>query len=180
MIRTTRKEIIEMLKVLKEQALKSHNDTAIIDVKKDSFIYVMNVAINSLEIDERYELEYENAEEIHREKEQAYMQGYEDASKKYRKEPCGDAVSRRAINNLRKYILVGGISTVSLIDVNKMPSVNPQEPNTGRWIKISPADIYECSECGQNVMTADICAYRYCHGCGAKMAESERSDAGFN
>lgn len=127
-----RKEIIEMLKVLKEQALKSHNDTAIIDVKKDSFIYVMNVTINSLEIDERYELEYENAEEIHREREQAYMQGYEDACKKYR-----------------------------------------QEPKTGRWIKISPADTYECSECGQNVMTADICAYRYCHGCGAKMEESE-------
>ena len=84
---TERKEIIEMLKVLKEQALKSHNDTAIIDVKKDSFIYVMNVAINSLEIDEQYELEYENAEEIHREKEQAYMQGYEDACKKYRQEP---------------------------------------------------------------------------------------------
>ena len=54
-----------------------------------------------------------------------------------------------------------------------LPPVNPQEPKTGRWIKISPADIYECSECGQNVMTADICAYRYCHGCGAKMAESE-------
>ena len=69
----------------------------------------IRIAINSLEIDERYELEYENAEEIHK----------------------------------------------------------------GRWIKISSADIYECSECGQNVMTADICAYRYCHGCGAKMTESE-------
>jgi hypothetical protein len=44
-----------------------------------------------------------------------------------------------------------------------------QEPKTGRWVKISPADIYECSECGQNVMTAHICVYKYCHGCGAKM-----------
>ena len=41
--------------------------------------------------------------------------------------------------------------------------------STGYWKKISPADIYECSECGQNVMTQDICAYHYCHGCGAKM-----------
>ena len=32
-----------------------------------------------------------DAEDIHREKEQAYMQGYEDACKKYRKELCGDA-----------------------------------------------------------------------------------------
>lgn len=112
-------------------------------------------------------------EDILREKAQAYMKGYKDACKKYRQEPCEDAVSRMAINNLRKYILVGGISTVSLIDVNKMPSVNPKEPKTGHWIKISPADIFECSECGQNVMTDDICAYRYCHGCGAKMVESE-------
>ena len=51
-----------------------------------------------------------------------------------------------------------------------------QEPKTGHWIKISPADIFECSECGQNVMTSDICAYRYCHGCGVKMAESELQD----
>lgn len=40
---------------------------------------------------------------------------------------------------------------------------------TGRWKRISPAVIYECSECGQNVMTGDIECYRFCHGCGAKM-----------
>lgn len=39
----------------------------------------------------------------------------------------------------------------------------------GHWIKISPAGIYECSECGKNVMTSDIEAYEYCHGCGARM-----------
>lgn len=43
------------------------------------------------------------------------------------------------------------------------------EPNTGHWIKISPSGIYECSECGQNVMTSDICAYKFCHGCGIRM-----------
>lgn len=40
---------------------------------------------------------------------------------------------------------------------------------TGRWKRISPAGIYECSECGQNVMTGDIECYKFCHGCGAKM-----------
>lgn len=40
---------------------------------------------------------------------------------------------------------------------------------TGKWVKISPAGIYECNQCGQNVMTADIEAYKFCHGCGAKM-----------
>jgi len=44
----------------------------------------------------------------------------------------------------------------------------------GKWIKISPADIYECSKCGQNVMTIDIDVYRWCHGCGAKMEEGEK------
>ena len=48
-----------------------------------------------------------------------------------------------------------------------------QEPKTGHWKRIG-YDIYECSICGQDVMTGDICAYRHCHGCGAKM-ESEES-----
>lgn len=47
------------------------------------------------------------------------------------------------------------------------------EPRKGKWIKISPAGIYECSECGQNVMTSDIDVYRWCHGCGAKMEEGD-------
>ena len=51
-----------------------------------------------------------------------------------------------------------------------------QEPKTGHWKRIG-YDIYECSICGQNVMTSDICAYRHCHGCGAKM-ESEVKENG--
>ena len=39
----------------------------------------------------------------------------------------------------------------------------------GRWIKIHPQGIYECSECRQNVMTSDIECYKFCHGCGARM-----------
>jgi hypothetical protein len=47
----------------------------------------------------------------------------------------------------------------------------PEQPERikGHWIKISPANIYECSECGKSVMTNDICAYDFCHGCGADM-----------
>lgn len=62
-------------------------------------------------------------------------------------------------------------------NIKTLPPVNPQ-PKTGHWIRISPAEIYECSECGQNVMTSDICAYRFCHGCGAKMVESPESEEG--
>lgn len=39
----------------------------------------------------------------------------------------------------------------------------------GEWVQISPARIYECSKCGQNVMTDDIESYKFCHGCGVKM-----------
>ena len=49
-----------------------------------------------------------------------------------------------------------------------VPSAQP-ERKKGKWIKISPANIYECSECGKNVMTDDISAYDFCHGCGADM-----------
>ena len=54
--------------------------------------------------------------------------------------------------------------------VDKMPSVQPKRIK-GHWVKISPANIYECSECGKSVMTNDICAYDFCHGCGADMRE---------
>ena len=52
--------------------------------------------------------------------------------------------------------------------IEDLPSAQP-ERKTGNWIKISPANIYECSECGKNVMTDDISAYDFCHGCGADM-----------
>ena len=54
-----------------------------------------------------------------------------------------------------------------------IPSADVAPVRHAHWIKISPAGIYECSECGKNVMTSDIKAYEYCHGCGAKMDEGE-------
>lgn len=51
---------------------------------------------------------------------------------------------------------------------NRRATIEP-ERKKGKWIKISPAGIYECSACGQNVMTNDIATYRWCHGCGADM-----------
>ena len=44
---------------------------------------------------------------------------------------------------------------------------------TGNWVKISPAHIYECSVCGQMVMTDDIDCYSYCHNCGARMDDEK-------
>ena len=44
---------------------------------------------------------------------------------------------------------------------------------TGYWKRISPAGIYVCSECGQNLMTAKIECYKFCHGCSAEMGEQK-------
>lgn len=52
--------------------------------------------------------------------------------------------------------------------LKQLQSAQP-ERKKGKWIKISPANIYECSICGQNVMTNDIDCYHYCHGCGVDM-----------
>ena len=52
---------------------------------------------------------------------------------------------------------------------DKLLALPSADRPTGEWKQISPARIYECSECGQNVMTNDIEAYKFCHGCGAKM-----------
>lgn len=49
-----------------------------------------------------------------------------------------------------------------------------EKPNTGYWVKISPAGIYECSECGKNIITDDIDCYDYCHGCGRKMSLAKK------
>lgn len=43
------------------------------------------------------------------------------------------------------------------------------------WRKISPAGIYECTKCGQNVMTGDIDCYKYCHGCGRIVRREDKT-----
>ena len=45
----TGEELIEALTILKEQALKSNNDTAVINVNVDSFTFVIESAIKALE-----------------------------------------------------------------------------------------------------------------------------------
>ena len=61
------------------------------------------------------------------------------------------------------------------IPINVFERLISQEPETGRWKRIG-YDLYECSICGQDVMTGDICAYRHCHCCGAKMFEPQESE----
>lgn len=57
--------------------------------------------------------------------------------------------------------------------LNAVKNGTPLDENKGEWKHISPAGIYECSCCGQNVMTNDIECYKFCHGCGTRMKGGE-------
>ena len=89
-----------------------------------------------------------------------------------------DCISRQQAIDALKGCYCGGEDSCGepwIYEDNAIKAVEqlpPIQPKRGKWIKISPANIYECSECGKSVMTSDICAYDFCHGCGAKM-ESE-------
>ena len=49
MTREESKELIDMLTIIKGQAIKSNNDTAIINIKIDSFNFVVDKAIKAIE-----------------------------------------------------------------------------------------------------------------------------------
>ena len=101
-----------------------------------------------------------------------------ESCEKYIAEPCKDAISRDAVHKLRKYVWVGGIQTVSLDDIDELPSVTPSR-HKGRWIKVidevneygSETYHYECSECGSN--KSGWGEYKYCPNCGAEMENQE-------
>ena len=91
-----------------------------------------------------------------------------------KKETHGDVIYRQdAIDAIRhiEEIYVNNLPTMidkasAQTELMLLPSAQP-ERKTGRWIKISPAGIYECSKCGGNLMTGDIECYEFCHQCGS-------------
>lgn len=103
----------------------------------------------------------------------AYLMGYYAD-----KEPCDDAISRQAvneiINDIRDCISVEGYCAI-LERIKKLPPVNPQEPKTGHWIKLPKNYItglsnYTCSECGAIARCQND---KYCYECGARMESEE-------
>lgn len=82
-----------------------------------------------------------------------------------------DLISRQAAIRAVNTALFPKINTAKDAEkaLRDLPSAQPRP--RGRWVKISPANIYECSQCGKNVMTDDISEYDFCHGCGADMRE---------
>lgn len=86
-------------------------------------------------------------------------------------EPLEDKLKEH-IRKTESELMLGALSTfLRVLDITPTADVAPVRH--GHWIKISPAGIYECSECGKDVMTSDIEAYEHCHGCGARMDAKE-------
>lgn len=112
-----------------------------------------------------------NNEDIHREREQAYMKGYEDASKRYRTEPCEDVISRQALKDLGAECIAKRDENGNLIplgSIDSLPSVSTEK--TGRWIFVDKAKEHaHCSECDYgNVDLFDGRPHNYCPNCGAR------------
>ncbi len=107
------------------------------------------------------------SEEISREEIAALLAS---GSEEMTREPCEDAISRRAaidavnIGNLHPGI-VGALQSI-LAD---LPSVTPKQM-TGSWINIGffLSDGYRCSECFYTNYGKKT---NYCPNCGAKMEE---------
>lgn len=134
-------------------------------------IRALELAIKALE---------QEPDAIHNEREQAYMKGYEDASKRYRTEPCGDAISRvAAIDKLDEWDWQEFYLPIHFKELlDELPPVSVAE-KTGHW-KIKRASIHPygndvaCSECGFTMGSSF--GYRYCPNCGAKMVEPQESE----
>ena len=88
---------------------------------------------------------------------------------------CDDCISRQAVLDLTgksDWFESSDDYNDFVCAVCNLPSVTPTRPN-GKWKRISPAGIYECTNCNQVIMTSDIDCYKYCHGCGVRMEGEE-------
>ena len=119
-------------------------------------------------------------ENLHREREQAYMQGYEDASKRFRQEPCEDAISRQAVLDQTylwskdEFLRVTNPFDYLRKRINSLSPVTPQQ-KMGWWIKIQKFEKWKCSECG-TAFRFTFKEHGYCPNCGAKMFEPQESE----
>lgn len=117
---------------------------------------------------------------------------FDNAIQALEQEPCEDAISRQAVLDLIEHYNSDGLGSVFYgyeegvkfaNAVNKLSSVNPQEPKTGHWISIERKPLetprFECSECHTQEFV-ETCMYKpiwnYCPNCGCRMVEPQKSE----
>lgn len=89
-----------------------------------------------------------------------------------------DPIERQAIiNELESWLKVEGYSEgelniikAVLYELQSMPSAQP-ERKPGRWITKLENNTYECSECGNRIITNKdyLKKHKFCFCCGAKL-----------
>lgn len=108
-------------------------------------------------------------------------------------EPCEDSISRQAVDDaIYDYSRACDVDYAQImVYIDKLPSVNPQEPKTGHWIEKADeyyrainekgggvidttpyfVDDIACSECLTMFSTIDneTERFEFCPNCGAKM-----------
>lgn len=101
-----------------------------------------------------------------------YTQGYEDASKRFRQEPCDDVVSRQWLMRkaTERFYTTNYFNHITKM-IEEAPSVRPQE-QTGHWIRCDILQEFKCSECRMCFRNES----NYCPNCGAKMVEPQESE----
>ena len=90
--------------------------------------------------------------------------------KALQKEPCDDAVSRQAVNDLydRYHPRLATHVYEFGEELKALPSVTPKREQ-GKWIGVNPmVDTLMCSKCGENIISEEFKS-NYCPNCGAEM-----------
>ena len=66
--------------------------------------------------------------------------------------------------------IVDAMTDWAIRQVKALPSAQP-EPNTGRWVTNLENHTYECSECGNGIITNKeyLKKHKFCFCCGAKI-----------
>lgn len=133
---TDNRETIEMLKMLKEQALKSHNDTAVLEVKIDSLNFVLDEAIKALKQEPCEDWYDVPSDEMTLEQ---AKQAVKDLRKKLaeylEQKPCEDCISRQAVLDINEHHhgqMPNHVNHEIWKEIKALPSVTPKE-KTGKW-----------------------------------------------
>lgn len=111
-------------------------------------------------------------------------------------EPCEDAISRQALLKLmgeEPFNWTDSDEELQAVEdyrnfrnmVEQLPSVNPQKPKTGHWVKYGiprcEEQHYKCTACGYYInfgQWGDFYTkeFKYCPYCGAEMVEPQESE----
>lgn len=108
----------------------------------------------------------------------------EEIIKALEQQPCDDAVSRKAVDELSKELVHTTRDKADFLcnfweGLQKLPPVTPQQ-KYGKWISLENrfdlGDRVKCSECGQVFVVGDDVSRNYCPNCGARMVEPQESE----